>query len=733
MKLKNYFSMTKYLLQISFFFALLITPGIDVQAQDQPGFLNQLSGKFIRYCREYPREEIYLHTDRENYIAGENIWFEAYLIDRQSLKLTNESRIAYIEVLNAENRPVAERRISLENGSGPGQLTLPDTLSQGNYTIRAYTNWMKNFLPSNCFMKEINVYNALNSNNFAKRTFQKPLQDKVTAGLSSDGSNNGFIISIKSLSADTIVLELKSSRDFRAKEGNIFYLFVQTRGNIDATATMNISNDITRIILSKRDLTSGINDIAVFTSAGRLCGERLIFTPVKKAAVLTLNSAAGYGTREKVAFDISLNNTSDTVVSKSNMSISVVPSGSGSFPDIQDYFVFGSEFGMLPFESGMAGQFPGEGKMDSLLASLKSNWIDWNLIQSGTWPELKYEKETNNHFLYGRLINNNTKAPDPERYLFLSIPGKNAVFQYAVTDVNGDFAFTVPLDDYVRDLIIQPEETNRNNVIKQESPYSEKYPDSYLTRDVSLSVQEPVSKMKVNYQIEKIYRSDDTSHEAPLHMFINKARRFYGKPDVELRMDDYIKLPVMQEVFFELMPGVFLKSRKSKYEITVSDPVENTVYEKPPVLFIDGVVINDPAIIANLDPELVERIDAVRAKYFVGDYMFYGLVNVITRAGNFSNIILPDYAVRVPYQVIDPVKTFTSPDYQDDKNKKNHFPDFRNTLYWNPSVKADKSGKIRAEFWSSDFASDYDVVIQGFTSDGKPLSLRKSIKVSRKE
>jgi hypothetical protein len=61
--------------------------------------------------------------------------------------------------------------------------------------------------------------------------------------------------------------------------------------------------------------------------------------------------------------------------------------------------------------------------------------------------------------------------------------------------------------------------------------------------------------------------------------------------------------------------------------------------------------------------------------------------------------------------------------------KNNRIPDFRNTLYWNPSVKPDKGGKARIEFWTSDMASTYEINIQGITSDGKPISQRKIIKV----
>jgi hypothetical protein len=194
-------------------------------------------------------------------------------------------------------------------------------------------------------------------------------------------------------------------------------------------------------------------------------------------------------------------------------------------------------------------------------------------------------------------------------------------------------------------------------------------------------------------------------------------------------MKDYITLPIMQEVFFELLPGVFLKSKKSGYEILVADPEINKTYETPPSLLVDGVVVKDPAVIAGLDPETVEKIDVVREKYFVGDYLNYGIVNVITKAGDFSNAALPDDAIRLSYRVIDPVFSFVSPDYSSEEMKNSRTPDFRNTLYWNPSLKPDKEGKARIEFWTSDFVSDYEINIQGITPEGKMFSLKKLIKV----
>jgi hypothetical protein len=148
-------------------------------------------------------------------------------------------------------------------------------------------------------------------------------------------------------------------------------------------------------------------------------------------------------------------------------------------------------------------------------------------------------------------------------------------------------------------------------------------------------------------------------------------------------------------------------------------------------LFVDGVMVKDAGVIAALEPDLVETIDVIRGKYYVGDYEFYGLVNVITKAGDYSLPALPANAIRMAYSVIDPVYTFTSPEYSSSEKKRSRTPDFRNTLYWNPAEKADKENKSKIEFWTSDFVCDFIINIQGVTPSGKTFTIKKIIKVRR--
>jgi hypothetical protein len=194
-------------------------------------------------------------------------------------------------------------------------------------------------------------------------------------------------------------------------------------------------------------------------------------------------------------------------------------------------------------------------------------------------------------------------------------------------------------------------------------------------------------------------------------------------------MYEYIKLPVMEEVFFELLPGIILKKRDSQYKISFIDSPEFKTFMKPPVLLVDGVIIKDATVIGNMNPELVERIDVVKDRYMAGDYLFYGIVNVITKTGDFSHVPLPDFAARLKYRATDPVATFSSHDYSEIGNLRSTLPDFRNTLYWNGSVKPGKDGKATIEILTSDYATTYEINIQGIISGGQLVSDKKLVKV----
>jgi hypothetical protein len=127
----------------------------------QSVFPTKLTAALNQFESTEQKEKIYLHTDKSFYLAGEICWFKAYVVDASLHKPFSLSKVAYVELLNYNSKPVLQGKISLQKGFDNGSFFLPLYLPSGSYKIRAYTNWMKNFGPEYFFEKNITVVNTL--------------------------------------------------------------------------------------------------------------------------------------------------------------------------------------------------------------------------------------------------------------------------------------------------------------------------------------------------------------------------------------------------------------------------------------------------------------------------------------------------------------------------------------------------------------------------------------------
>ncbi|MBX3241661.1 MAG: hypothetical protein KIT80_11805 [Chitinophagaceae bacterium] len=132
---------------------------ISLKAQDQD--IETIRKQFAGYTHNTLTEKIFLHTDRNFYISGEIIWFKAFLVNGVSNQFSALSKVAYIDVLDDTNRPVLQSKIAISEGTGNGSFFLSPDFPTGNYKIRAYTNWMKNFDAAYYFEKQVTIVNTL--------------------------------------------------------------------------------------------------------------------------------------------------------------------------------------------------------------------------------------------------------------------------------------------------------------------------------------------------------------------------------------------------------------------------------------------------------------------------------------------------------------------------------------------------------------------------------------------
>ena len=125
---------------------------------------------FIRqYDQSTPNglyEKIFVHTDKTVYLAGELLWFKIYQADGYLNEPLDVSKICYVEILSSDRKPVLQAKIGMAAGTGNGSFLIPPSLNSGNYVLRAYTNWMKNFPASDYFEKQITIINSLKRPNW---------------------------------------------------------------------------------------------------------------------------------------------------------------------------------------------------------------------------------------------------------------------------------------------------------------------------------------------------------------------------------------------------------------------------------------------------------------------------------------------------------------------------------------------------------------------------------------
>lgn len=106
-----------------------------------------LFSSLLIFAQVPANEKIHIFTDRSMYAAGEKILFRAYNLSNPELKEACWSKILYVEIVDEDNNSLANGKFSLNQWGSYGYITVPLTLPTGNYYLRAYTKWMRNYSP----------------------------------------------------------------------------------------------------------------------------------------------------------------------------------------------------------------------------------------------------------------------------------------------------------------------------------------------------------------------------------------------------------------------------------------------------------------------------------------------------------------------------------------------------------------------------------------------------------
>lgn len=92
-------------------------------------------------------ETLHLFTDRTLYSVSEKLFFTAFYSQPPQIAPAKWSTVLYAELIKWDGAKVVQSKIPIKNGFADGFINIPENIKSGNYYLRVYTRWMRNYSP----------------------------------------------------------------------------------------------------------------------------------------------------------------------------------------------------------------------------------------------------------------------------------------------------------------------------------------------------------------------------------------------------------------------------------------------------------------------------------------------------------------------------------------------------------------------------------------------------------
>ncbi|MEX0288190.1 MAG: hypothetical protein AB3N14_03695, partial [Flavobacteriaceae bacterium] len=136
---------------------LMFLAAISSQIYAQDNYQEESLLDLYQSYTELPRELSYVHLNKSTYIKGELLGFQAYVMDKTSFEPSVETTNLYVTISDASGKPLKKKLFRVQDGISQGNIEIDSLFTSGQYVIKAYTNWMRNFKEQNFFLQNFGV------------------------------------------------------------------------------------------------------------------------------------------------------------------------------------------------------------------------------------------------------------------------------------------------------------------------------------------------------------------------------------------------------------------------------------------------------------------------------------------------------------------------------------------------------------------------------------------------
>ena len=803
---------------------------------------------FIEQIEHYPQEKLHVSTDKDSYIAGDTIWLRAHCADAATHRPVAASRYVYVELRDDRGSLVRRIKLLSRDSVYSGYLPTQSLERFGDYSLTAYTLYMRNQGPDYFFKKPLTIWPYRESRRTQRNTSVRKVSDFDVSFFPEGGyliDGYDCCVAFKALGDDGGSVEvtgvLKNDREevvdtlrtlhggmgclrFTPHTGERYYaectmeggkterfdlpasnnlacvlrvlhterdftvmvqsgrplpkglrLLVHCRGNLCYFREWN--DDLPSLIFKRDKLPGGVLQILLLDKAGNALSERLVFNRGEELATTDVQIGGTLEQRTKVTLAVTATDP-DGGPAAGDFSIAVtdraaVPSAmSGS---IYSTLLLTSELrGTIEtpdwyFEGRDAARVAA---LDALL--LTQGWRRYDVpeLMKKEYVEPQYPLEVGQEIAgrinKGGLWNRRKKL---DRYEMRMIVPRWHYSSQAPIDKEGRFAlngFDFP-DSTL--FVLRPAAAKGLLPEAYVKVARDSFPEvGTLPRVPEADAANPYLAQARHY-IEQRGQTDMRNILIDTVVVTHRIRQEMKSPEQRLASNSWTAEQIKESgagTILEClarMPGIKVSDYSISYRGTGALFVVDGQLEEPVDMQasasgfpltgmvrssrnvsrgaasglggiarpdgLGGFTLAQQVMCLSYPLEMVSRIDLIDSH----DSALYipwakgAVVSITLKKGKEwedAVALMPsvDVAIASPLGYQTPAE-FYAPAYATEKARRSMVPDYRTTLYWNPSVEFDETGRATVEFYTSDAPADYDISIEGVTQNGKIIQLKK--------
>ncbi len=376
-------------------------------------------------------------------------------------------------------------------------------------------------------------------------------------------------------------------------------------------------------------------------------------------------------------------------------------------------------------------------KKDGLPTPAQSGMLDFfeknhasNLKPLAAIGDTIYLPELRGELFSGKVIALQENRSIQNLKVALCIPGEDYFFEVVETDELGNFHLNIDGYHSGEKAVVQVLAVNSEGYevrLGEQKPLDH-FKLVFAGIRIDSSMREEILQRSIHNQIENSY-----FQFRPDSILSNPLRQFSDNKEKEVYLlDDYVRFKTVRETIVEIIKDVSHKRVDRDNEaIRIKGFDYTQVADLPPLILMDGCLIQDNNALLEFDARTIEAMTVLRHRLVFGPEVFQGALIIRTKVGDGYEQFQKNGAILMEgITRPQPNKKYFVQQYDgiNPADSKYRLPDDRLQLLWIPKFNL-RDGQTQLDFFTSDVSGEFEIHLEGLTYDNRPVSIRKSMYV----